>query len=102
MGSSVEDSVADGEGECWECSDLFIADASAFPTASGTAGSCKDSNYVEKGNHMPLGYKFVLPLQASGILHKKVRHGLNQSLHVILYKKHNILILSKDSKGCWT
>ncbi len=37
MGSSVKDSVADGEGECWECADLFVADASAFPTASGGA-----------------------------------------------------------------
>ena len=27
--------MADGEGECWECANLFIADASAFPTASG-------------------------------------------------------------------
>jgi len=35
MGRSVQDSVADGEGECWECANLFIADASAFPTASG-------------------------------------------------------------------
>lgn len=35
MGDSIENSVADGEGECWECSRLFIADASAFPTASG-------------------------------------------------------------------
>lgn len=36
MGSSIQDSVTDGEGECWECSNLYIADASAFPTASGT------------------------------------------------------------------
>ena len=35
MGRSVTDSVADGEGECWEVSGLYVADASAFPTASG-------------------------------------------------------------------
>ena len=35
MGASVQDSVADSSGECWECPGLFIADASAFPTASG-------------------------------------------------------------------
>lgn len=35
MGRSVKNSVVDGNGECWECSDLYVADASAFPTASG-------------------------------------------------------------------
>ncbi|GBF98468.1 long-chain-alcohol oxidase-like [Raphidocelis subcapitata] len=35
MGSSPRDSVCDGSGEVWEVSGLFVADASAFPTASG-------------------------------------------------------------------
>ena len=35
MGRSITDSVADGEGECWEVAGLYVADASAFPTASG-------------------------------------------------------------------
>ena len=38
MGRSIADSVADGEGECWEVAGLFVADASAFPTASGEVG----------------------------------------------------------------
>eukprot|EP00775_Hariotina_reticulata_P007933 gene7933-8129_t len=35
MGSSPQVSVCDSSGECWEVSGLYIADASAFPTASG-------------------------------------------------------------------
>jgi choline dehydrogenase-like flavoprotein len=35
MGSSPSQSVVDQTGETWECKDLFIADASLFPTASG-------------------------------------------------------------------
>eukprot|EP00884_Botryococcus_braunii_P016652 jgi/Botrbrau1/3670/Bobra.0008s0004.2 len=35
MGSSPSKSVCDGEGECWQTSGLFIADASAFPSPTG-------------------------------------------------------------------
>lgn len=37
MGISPSTSVCDGEGECWQVSGLFVADASAFPTSSGVA-----------------------------------------------------------------
>lgn len=36
MGTSPRNSVVDLNGELWECDDLFIFDASIFPTASGT------------------------------------------------------------------
>ena len=35
MGGSAAYSVFDSHGECWETPNLFVADASAFPTASG-------------------------------------------------------------------
>jgi choline dehydrogenase-like flavoprotein len=35
MGGSSSYSVFDSHGECWEASNLFVTDASAFPTASG-------------------------------------------------------------------
>ena len=35
LGASPLDSVADGEGECWDVGGLYVADASAFPTATG-------------------------------------------------------------------
>ena len=35
MGASPKSSVVDPEGQCWECSGLYLADASVFPTASG-------------------------------------------------------------------
>lgn len=53
MGKSIEDSVADGEGECWECSDLFIADASAFPTASGMSHHSGKHNFGSENTQMP-------------------------------------------------
>lgn len=36
MGASPKDSVVDGDGQCWEISGLYVADASVFPTSSGT------------------------------------------------------------------
>ncbi|KAI8471477.1 MAG: hypothetical protein J3K34DRAFT_520556 [Monoraphidium minutum] len=35
MGGSSRDSVCDGAGEVWDVAGLYVADASAFPTASG-------------------------------------------------------------------
>ena len=35
LGSSPSTSAADEDGELWECDDLYVADASTFPTASG-------------------------------------------------------------------
>ena len=35
QGASPQDSVTDGEGQCWDVADLYVADASAFPTATG-------------------------------------------------------------------
>jgi long-chain-alcohol oxidase len=35
MGTSPNTSVVDQNGESWECEDLYIMDASIFPTASG-------------------------------------------------------------------
>jgi len=35
MGSDPTASVVDEEGECWELDDLYVCDASVFPTASG-------------------------------------------------------------------
>jgi len=36
MGSSPPNSVTDGQGHCWDVAGLYVADASCFPTASGT------------------------------------------------------------------
>lgn len=35
LGSSPSTSAADEDGELWECDDLYVADASTLPTASG-------------------------------------------------------------------
>ena len=35
MGSSSKSSVVDCDGETWECDELYVMDASVFPTASG-------------------------------------------------------------------
>ena len=35
MGSDPSQSVVDENGEMWECDNLFLCDASVFPTASG-------------------------------------------------------------------
>lgn len=35
QGSSPNNSVTDGEGHCWDVANLYVADASAFPTATG-------------------------------------------------------------------
>jgi long-chain-alcohol oxidase len=35
MSSSPHSGVVDANGETWECNDLFVMDASVFPTASG-------------------------------------------------------------------
>lgn len=35
QGSSPMNSVTDGEGQCWEVANLYVADASTFPTATG-------------------------------------------------------------------
>jgi hypothetical protein len=35
MGSSPSSSAADEDGELWECDNLYVADASTLPTASG-------------------------------------------------------------------
>ena len=35
MSASPDSGVVDENGETWECDDLFVMDASAFPTASG-------------------------------------------------------------------
>eukprot|EP00928_Gymnodinium_smaydae_P071062 TRINITY_DN54744_c0_g1_i1.p1 TRINITY_DN54744_c0_g1~~TRINITY_DN54744_c0_g1_i1.p1 ORF type:complete len:734 (+),score=130.03 TRINITY_DN54744_c0_g1_i1:49-2250(+) len=36
MGASPHSSVVDDEGQCWEVSGLYVADASVFPSSSGT------------------------------------------------------------------
>ena len=36
MGSDPTRSVVGPTGECWECKGLFVADASVFPTSSGS------------------------------------------------------------------
>ena len=36
MGSSPQNSVTDSQGHCWDVAGLYVADASCFPTASGT------------------------------------------------------------------
>ena len=35
QGSSPMNSVTDGEGQCWDVANLYVADASTFPTATG-------------------------------------------------------------------
>jgi choline dehydrogenase-like flavoprotein len=35
MGSSSLESVVDENGETWNCSNLYVCDASVFPTSSG-------------------------------------------------------------------
>merc|ERR1711862_700700 len=35
IGTSPSTSACDEDGELWECDDLYVADASTFPTASG-------------------------------------------------------------------
>lgn len=35
MGASPDDGVVSPHGEVWECTNLFVADASVFPTSSG-------------------------------------------------------------------
>ena len=36
MGSSPDNSVTNSQGHCWEVEGLYVADASCFPTATGT------------------------------------------------------------------
>jgi len=39
MGSSPKNSVTDSQGHCWDVAGLYVADASSFPTASGTVAN---------------------------------------------------------------
>jgi choline dehydrogenase-like flavoprotein len=40
MGRSESDSVVDAKGKVWDCRNLFVADASVFPSASGVNPMC--------------------------------------------------------------
>ena len=76
QGASPQDSVTDGEGQCWDVANLYVADASAFPTATGMQAPDTSATVMPR----PWSFAYacfegrrILPVKSADFLHANLR-----------------------------
>ncbi|KAL2649247.1 hypothetical protein R1flu_017375 [Riccia fluitans] len=69
MGTDPQTSVVDSSGEMWEAQNLFITDASVFPTASGPTSTCRLNVTDHCRGRLPATSELQTPTDRVDIFH---------------------------------